>query len=121
MARCCSAAASRGLTCSGAAAALQSTLQLISRHLRMGQCVCLAGSCMVPLGGAGRLEDKLRAAAGPEWRRHLGADAARPNGSPSVLLIAPSAAGANDLIKQLPALHQARLQLNTSHVPAVYC
>lgn len=76
---------------------------------------------MVPLGGAGRLEDKLRAAAGPEWRRHLGADAARPNGSPSVLLIAPSAAGANDLIKQLPALHQARLQLNTSHVPAVYC
>lgn len=61
---------------------------------------------MVPMGGPGRLEEKLKAAAGPDWQRHLGSDPQRPNGSPHVLLIASSAAGANDLIKQLPSLHQ---------------
>lgn len=64
------------------------------------------GNLMVPMGGPGRLEDKLKAAAGPNWRQHLGSDAQRPHGSPNVLLIASSAAGANDLIKQLPSLHQ---------------
>ncbi len=61
---------------------------------------------MAPLAGACGLEERLKAATGPEWRRHLGPDPDRPNGSPSVLLVAASAAGANDLIKQLPSLHQ---------------
>lgn len=63
---------------------------------------------MAPLAGAGSLEEKLKAAAGPQWRQHLGHDAGRPNGSPGVLLIGSSAAGANDLIKQLPSLHQVQ-------------
>ena len=98
---------------------------LAGPHQRAFPC-CRAGSCMVPLGGPGRLEDKLRAAAGPDWRRHLGADAARPNGSPQRPAHRPfrrrrqrphqAAAGAAPGAEQLHAgqthlrcaLHQAR-------------
>lgn len=62
---------------------------------------------MVQLGGTGSLEARLKATE-PRWQSDFCSVQHQPNGAPTLLLVGPSAAGANDLIKQLPAFNKVR-------------
>ncbi len=60
---------------------------------------------MVSLAGGISLEAGFKAAE-PRWRAEFCSDADRPPGAPSLILVGPSAAEANALIKRLPAFNQ---------------
>ena len=64
------------------------------------------GAQVVSLTGTESLEAGLKAAE-PRWRAEFCSDADRPPGAPSLLLVGPSAAEANALIKRLPVFNEA--------------
>lgn len=63
---------------------------------------------MVQLGEQGGLEQRLKATE-PRWQTEFCSVQHQPNGAPTLLLVGPSAAGANDLIKQLPTFNKVCL------------
>ena len=65
------------------------------------------GAHMVQLGRQGTLEQCLKAVE-PRWQSDFCNVQNQANGAPTLLLVGPSAAGANDLIKQLPTFNRVR-------------
>ena len=78
-----------------------------------------AGAQVASLAGGGDLEARLKAAE-PRWRSEFCSDADRPPGAPSLLLVGPSAAEANSLIKRLPAFNEVRRDFITARMFAVW-
>lgn len=63
------------------------------------------GAQILQLGKEGKLEQCLKSVE-PRWQSDFCNVQHQPNGAPTLLLVGPSAAGANDLIKQLPTFNK---------------